>query len=167
MKVTVQWAARNALLRYPIQADSLEKVQAVLLAREKPGWFVWSLPYKVKLDSQQRVTSTILSPTSSIHMPTWPQYRSQPQACQDEWDSMWKALKSHEKGHGDLFESALSTMVAYLENQQTMSSSECEDYLKGQYIEIDKRQSRYDTETDHGRSRGVELTISADCRSKP
>jgi len=166
MKVNIRWGGRNAQLKYTVRGDTLEKVQSVLLAREEVGQFVWTLPYKLKFDAQQTITSLALSPASSIRMPTWPQYRLQPQVCQDQWDSMWKALQSHEKGHADLFESALATLVARLENMQTMQVGECETYITDRMKELDKQQRQYDVQTDHGRSRGVELTITEPCRSQ-
>jgi predicted secreted Zn-dependent protease len=167
MKVRTQWGARNARLTYRAEGDSLEKVNVRLLARDEVGRFFWEVKYALKLDATQAVTSIVLSPSSHIEMPVWPQYKSQSQPCQDAWNSMWRALHKHEVGHARIFETELSSIASDLENHSTLRGSEGDNYMRRRLAAIEKHQQQFDTQTDHGRSRGVTLMITQACRSKP
>lgn len=165
MKVTVTWGPRKARQSYVLQADSLEQALSVLQARDEWGRFEQRVPYKFKAKAQI-VTSVALSPTSSILLPRWPMYELQPQSCKDEWDRMLRALKGHEESHATLFESSFRKLVADLEKQTRMTVNDFDSYINRQFEQIQKESDEFDRKTDHGSSRGVELQINAECRSR-
>jgi len=163
MRVLVEWGDHRTPLRYTVQGSNLGQASSVLRARgHQAGLFSWHVAYHLYCAHRPTVTRIKFSPTSSILMPTWPQYRIQPRLCQEEWDSIWNALMRHEVGHADLFESRLDALVAHLAHEPPMNSSKCRLYIDYQLNDIKKRERQYDINTSHG-SRGVDITISRDC----
>lgn len=165
MKVVVNWGPRNARRTYRVRANNLEQALAVLQGREEWGLFEGSAPYRARI-RDRTVISVELSPTFSIQMPKWLGYRGQPQPCQDEWDRMWRALMDHERGHADLFEASVQKIVSHLEEQASMTRPDLDAYMAGQERQTQDASDSYDRATDHGASRGVELRIVPECRSR-
>lgn len=166
MKVNLNWGRRNTSATYRVRGADLDSVSRSLMARDEWGRFESNLPYKWAGDARGNVESVTLEPTFTITMPSWPLYRNQPQACKDEWDAMWRALREHEDGHRDLFEQGVATIVSKLESLDQATSGEVDNLMKSTRKDIQSEQDKYDTKTDHGRSRGVELTITDQCKAK-
>ena len=99
-------------------------------------------------------------------MPAWKAYRRQPQTCKDEWDQMWRALRKHEDGHREIFEKGLARLVSQLENAGKTSGAGLEQLIRNAEADSQREQNTYDNETDHGRSRGVEVSVVEACSKK-
>ena len=166
MKVDLQWGAKTTSARFTVNAANLESALKILNGRGEWGLFQGSFTYKWVGDGQQNVTLVRLSPTFTITMPSWPSYKDQPQACKDEWDAMWRALLSHEDGHRAIFEQAISRLVKKIEELQAAKGGEIDQMIAQARDQIQSEHDSFDTSTDHGRSRGVELNITEQCRSK-
>lgn len=166
MKVNLNWGRRNTSATYRVTGADLESVLRSLMARDEWGRFESTLAYKWAGDAQGNVKSVTLEPSFTITMPTWPPYRSQPQSCKDEWDAMWRALRKHEDGHKSLFEQGVATIVRKLESLNQATGSDVDNLMSQSESDIQSEQDKYDTSTDHGRSRGVELTITDQCKAK-
>ncbi len=166
MKVLLHWGARNTQATYRVEAADLESAAKVLNGREEWGHFAGRFSWKWTGDAKGNATSVRIEPTFTITMPSWPAYREQPQPCKDAWDEMWRALRRHEEGHKELFTDALSGLVDQLEALDAATGREIDDLMEKTESAIQSAQSEYDTKTDHGRSQGVVLTITDQCRTK-
>jgi len=166
MKVSVNWGARNISATFPVKATDLEGARDFLRKRDEWGLFHGHFDYTWKDDAQNNVYSVSIAPTFTITMPSWAAYRDQPQICKDAWDTMWRALREHEDGHRALFEPGLTSLVSRLEALETLKGHDLDELMKGVKSDMQAEQDKYDTETDHGASKGVELIIAQQCRSK-
>jgi predicted secreted Zn-dependent protease len=166
LKVYLNWGPKNRNAKFRVKANDLESAIAVLSGREEWGKFDSSCPYKWKDGRNGNVASITLTPTFTITMPNWPGYRNQPQKCKDEWDAMWKALYRHENGHRVRFENGISKLVNKLEAMESLKTNEVDAVMSQAKKRMQDRQDEFDRETDHGRSRGVEVTLTERCRKK-
>lgn len=169
MKVHLHWGKRAANAKFTVRAKSLEEAREALDARGDDEWgsFVSDVPYKTKTGADGNVVWVRIAPSFTLTMPTWPGYRKQPQECKDEWDEMWVALKKHENEHRRQFEEGINKLVTDLKALGPTTREKCEEEMDKAIAAIQKEHDAYDKQTDHGRSRGVELTITERCRSKP
>ncbi len=168
MEVRVNWVAKNTKARYRVEAADLESAVKFMSARDNNEWGVtdYDMQANWKPDAQDNVSAVTIDAKYTITMPRWPAYRSQPQKCKDEWDTMWVALRKHEDGHRERFEQYVSKLKSKLEALATATGRNVEEIVKQVISENASEQEKYDTSTDHGKSRGVELTITPECRSK-
>jgi len=166
MKVELNWGAKNSSAKYRLIAKDLDSVAKELGGREEWGKFDGELGFKWRGDAQGNATLVKLSPAYTITMPVWPHYRKQPQACKDAWDTMWRALKKHEDGHKQIFTHGVTDLVRRLEALRSAKGSEIDTMVVRASKEIQAKHDQFDRETDHGRSRGVELVISDECKPK-
>jgi predicted secreted Zn-dependent protease len=166
MKVNLNWGRKNTSATYRVTGADLDSVSSSLMARDEWGRFESHLPYKWAGDAQGNVNLVTLEPSFTITMPSWPLYRNQPQPCKDEWDTMWRALHKHEDGHRSLFEEGVATIVRKLESLDQLTRGDLDNLMRQTESDIQSKQNKYDTSTDHGRSRGVELTITEQCKAK-
>jgi predicted secreted Zn-dependent protease len=171
MKVDVRWGSKNKNATYRVKGADLESAMKFLVGRDEWGSFDGPILWKWKGDAKGNVSSVIIEPSYAITMPTWPAYRNQPQECKDMWDTMWHALREHEDGHReshrDIFERGVSRVVDKLEALEAATGGEIDDMMEKARSEIQGEHDAFDMKTDHGKSKGVELTISENCRSKP
>ena len=167
MNILLNWGAKNTGAKYRVKGADLESARKFLSGREEWGLFVGDFSYKWKGDAQSNVSLVRIEPKFTITMPSWPAYRNQPQQCKDEWDTMWRALGKHEDGHRDLFERGISQLLSKLEALEAATGREVDDFMEQARAEIQSEHDAYDTRTDYGKSRGVELSITEQCRSKP
>jgi len=151
---------------YRVDAADLESAWKFRRGRDEWGVFDYEIQSKWEHDAQGNVSAVTVEPEYTITMPSWSAYRSQPQKCKDEWDTMWRALRKHEDGHRELFENFVSKLVSKLEALATATVRDVEEIVKQVISENESEQKAYDTRTDHGKSQGVELTITPECRSK-
>lgn len=166
MKLDLSWGAKNSNAKYRLVGKDLGSVAKELGGRDEWGKFVGKLGLKWRGDAQGNATRVRLSPTYTITLPTWPHYRKQPQSCKDAWDTMLRALKKHEDGHKQIFTHGVAELVRKLEALREAKGSEVEALLARASKDIQAKHDRFDRETDHGRSRGVELVISEECKPK-
>jgi len=166
MKVDLSWGARNSNAKYRLASKDLDSVAKELGGRDEWGKFVGKLGLKWRGDAQGNATRVTLSPTYTITLPAWLHYRKQPQTCKDAWDTMMRALKKHEDGHKQIFTHGVSELVRKLEALRAVQGSEVEALSKRAAKDIQAKHDQFDRETDHGRSRGVELVISDACKPK-
>ena len=166
MKLDVNWGARNSNAKYRLAGKDLGSVAKELGGRDEWGKFDGKLGLKWRGDAQGNATRVRISPAYTITLPTWPQYRKQPQSCKDAWDTMLRALKKHEDGHKQIFTQGVTELVRKLEALRETKGSEVEALLARVNEDIQAKHDRFDRETDHGRSRGVELVISGECKPK-
>lgn len=166
MKVNLNWGKKNTSATYRVRGADLESALKFLMSRDEWGLFNSQLPYTWK-GNAQNVKEITLEPAFTITMPTWAAYRDQPQQCKDEWDAMWKALQKHEEGHRSLFEKGVSMVVTKLEGLETPTKGDIDNLMKQTESDLQTEQDKYDTRTDHGKSQGVELSISQQCKAKP
>jgi predicted secreted Zn-dependent protease len=167
MKVRVSWGARITNAAFKVKAADLEAVVRFLDARSEWGRFDHSFRYKWEGDSQGNVTSVTVTPAFTITMPRWPAYRDQAQTCKDAWDAMYRALRTHEDGHREIFEKGIATFTGKLEELKGTTKSSLEKFMDDWKVRLQSEQDKYDTETEHGKARGVELVITEPCKSKP
>lgn len=99
MKVTVSWGPKVTSATFQVAGANLEQAALALSERDEWGSFVGRLSHRWKGDARGNALSVQLDPSFTITMPVWRAYRNQPQECNDEWDSMWRALRKHEDGH--------------------------------------------------------------------
>jgi predicted secreted Zn-dependent protease len=166
MKVELNWGARNSSATYRVAGKDLGDVAKVLGGREKWGEFEGRIGYKWQGDAKGNATRVRLTPAYTITMPVWPGYRKQPQTCKDAWDTMWRALKKHEDGHKQIFTHGVSDLVSQLEALRNAQGSEIDTLVDKASKAIQAKHDKFDRETDHGRSRGVEIVLSDECKSK-
>jgi len=166
MKLDLSWGAKNSNAKYRLAGKDLESVTKELGGRDEWGKFDGTLGLKWRGDAQGNATRVKLSPTYTITLPTWPLYRKQPQSCKDAWDTMLRALKKHEDGHKQIFTHGVDDLVRKLEALQAAKGSEVETLLDRAGKDIQAKHDQFDRETDHGRSRGVELVILDECKPK-
>lgn len=166
MKIDIQWGAKNSGAKYRVTGEDLESVSQALAGREAWGEFDWTLNYKWLYDATGDVKRVRVIPAYTITMPAWPGYRKQPGECKEAWDTMWRALMKHEKGHLKIFERGIARIVRELEGLRAAKVAEVERLTTQANEEIEKEESQFDRETDHGRSRGVEIVIPGTCRRK-
>lgn len=167
MKLNLNWGKKNTSATYRVEGADLEAAANSMNGREEWGLFESHLPYKWDSDAQGNATSVTLQPTFTITMPSWPAYRDQPQQCQDQWDAMWRALRKHEGGHSDLFEKGVAKVVRKLESLEPTTGADVDKLMTQTESDLQSEQNSYDTRTDHGKSQGVELTITQQCKAKP
>lgn len=166
MKTRLNWGAKNSASRFKIKAADLEAAVNALNAHGEWGSFDGSFTYKRKADAQGNPVSVSLAPTYTIKMPSWSSYGKQPQACKDAWDAMWKALYEHEDAHREFFEQGISQLVKDLEALESPTADAIDNLMESARDSIQSKHDEYDRQTDHGRSRGVEVVIAEECRSK-
>lgn len=166
MKVNLHWGAKNSNAKFRVDGADLESVCKTLNNLSEWGKFEGSFPFSWKGDAQENVIFVRIEPTFTITMPTWPGYRNQPQECKDAWDAMWRALEKHENGHREIFERGVSKIVSDLEAMEDIKGSEINTLIQKAEKAIQDEHDKFDRETDNGRSRGVNLTISDKCKSR-
>jgi predicted secreted Zn-dependent protease len=166
IKVELNWGAKNSSATYRAAGKDLDGVAKVLSGRGEWGKFEGTIGYKWQGDAKGNATLVRLTPAYTITMPVWPGYRNQPQACKNAWDIMWRALKKHEDGHKQIFTLGVSDLVSKLEALRNAKGSEIDTLVGKASEEIQAKHDKFDRETDHGRSRGVELVLSDECKSK-
>lgn len=167
LKVNLHWGARNTNKKFRIGGRDLESVAKALSTREEWGSFAGSFTHKWKGDAKGNASVVNISPTFTIKMPTWQSYRDQPQACKDEWDRMWVALKKHEEGHRKIFERGIVNLVRDLEALGEPTGTNIDRLMKETGKAIQDGHNAFDRKTENGKARGVELTITSECASKP
>jgi predicted secreted Zn-dependent protease len=165
-KVELNWGAKNSSATYRVAGKNLDDIAKVLSGREKWGKFEGTIKCKWQGDAKGNATLVRLTPAYTITMPVWPGYKAQPQACKDAWDTMWRALKKHEDGHTQIFTQGVSALVSTLEALRNAKGSEIDTLVGKASKAIQAQHDKFDRETDHGRSRGVELVFSDECKSK-
>jgi predicted secreted Zn-dependent protease len=166
MKVDLNWGAKRLSAHYILKGADLEQALKVLMAREEWGKFEGNFTYKWKADEKGNVSSVTIEPTFTITMPSWPGYNKQPQQCKDTWDEMWHALRKHEDGHREIFEQGVAKLVKGLEEAGDTTGREVDDVMQKARSDIQDQHDEFDTQTENGKSQGVELVITQECRSK-
>lgn len=166
MKVILSWGPKRTNIKYRVAGADLERANQFLAEREEWGRFDGQFSYRWRGDARGNVLSVKLEPSFTITMPTWRGYRDQPQECKDEWDAMWRALRRHEGRHHNIFEQGLARLVGKLESLVGAKGTEVAALIKKENAIIQSDHNKFDRETDHGGSRGVELTITEKCKSK-
>ena len=163
MKVRVAWGKRRKS-KYRVNAPNLAAVEKALKSRTEAGEFAYSLKWKATHDAKGYVTSIVVEPSWKILMPVWPEYRTQPQRCKDEWDSMWRALERHEDGHRRIYREAVVQLTKQLEKLPRTRKEDLSTLVNQRIKELKEAQAKYDKKTEHGAARGVQLAITDDCR---
>ena len=118
-----------------------------------------------KLDKNKKVVSVEIVGGHSIEMPVWTGYKKAPQACQEEWDRMWKALEKHEQGHALVYLEGLLKLEFTLSNiaEGTITVAELDTHGKNAMAKMEEAQDQFETDTDKGRKRGVVLDPPGEC----
>ena len=163
-KVTVSWGPKEANRQFRVAGVDLAQVAVALSEREEWGGFVWRLTQEWKGNARGNVLPAKIEPSFTIRMPTWRAYRNQSQECKDEWDAVWQALERH--GHRAIFENSVTSMADILESLMEATSEDVDELIRRERVAIQSGQDDFDRETDHGRSRGVELAVTEKCSSK-
>lgn len=166
MRVVVNWGSRNTGATFNVRADSLDGALRFLNARDEWGLFSGNFTKRLVGDARGNATAITLGPTFTITMPSWRAYRRAPQSCKEEWDRMWHALRDHEDGHRQIFEQGFGRIVRDLEALQSPTVSQVDDLLERANNNMQSEQDAHDRATDHGRSRGVDLNITQECRAR-
>ncbi len=168
MKVVVNWGAKNTSAKYEVVARDLEGSLQFLMQRgDEWGSFLGDFQYRWSADGAGRVQTVTLSPTYTITMPNWRGYRRIAQECQNEWDTMWRALERHEDGHRAIFDQGITTLVSDLNALTSATGSQIDARMQQARSDIQDAHDAYDTRTDHGKSQGVELFIPEKCKRNP
>jgi predicted secreted Zn-dependent protease len=164
MKVRLSWGQRNSGGKFRVEGRNLEAVGQALGGLPEWGKFDGNIQYKWDPDGDGKVRVVKLTASFTISMPVWKQYGTQPAGCKEEWDRMWRALEDHENTHRKIFENGLTKVVNDLEALDATAGSEIDAFMERAKEAMQAEQDGYDRETDHGSSRGVELTVSDECR---
>jgi predicted secreted Zn-dependent protease len=163
VKVKIVWAGKDKST-FKVIAKTLGAAAKELDKRDEWGKFRGKVGFDYQSDENDYVTEVTLKPSYTIEMPVWANYKKAPKACQEEWDRMWKKLEEHEDGHRVIHLETLTTMQNTLGGQTNLPA----DQLKTDFAQMENdgqdNQDKFDTATDHGAKKGVELTITDECK---
>lgn len=165
--MSVEWGERSTNKTYTVSGDSLESVhKAMTQRRDEHGQFKSDIIWK-GTETNGIVNVVALLPSFVITMPSWPEYRTQPQRCKEEWDKMWKGLSRHENGHKAIFQQAVSKLRKTLEDSKIAASKkDIDSLLNKAVLACNEAQDKYDARTAKGANQGAILHIAQECRSK-
>ncbi|MEE9441925.1 MAG: DUF922 domain-containing protein [candidate division Zixibacteria bacterium] len=162
MKIEVHWGEMIDDAKFNLKGKDIKSIVQELNARDEWGKFDGSLGYKFNDTSKGIVTKVKLLPRYKITMPNWPAYRNQPQSVKDNWDNMYKALKTHENEHKQIMLTGLKNVQDYLGTLSKIKNDEFKIQIEDKIKEIKKKQDKFDVSTNHGADRGVELDIPSE-----
>lgn len=159
MKVLVHWGQKNTNAKFRMEGKRLADVRKSLDSRDEWGLFEGYVTDRSgRIDTRNGAVSRVtLTPWYKISMPSWPSYRQQAPRDQERWDTMWKALMEHERGHLDIFLRGFEKLTNDLKALEEVQESEIQTLLEKATEEIQEKHDAYDRRTDHGRSAGVVL----------
>ncbi len=129
----------------------------------------WSLSYTLSEKNGRHTVSEVLVEHSvSIDMPTWADYRNAPPCLQSSWDAMYLNLQKHENKHVELGKGVSEKLEHGLLSIPAQSSREAlNKIVKVTVAEIHREnravQSKFDSETDHGRDAGNNTVVLEEC----
>lgn len=103
-----------------------------------------------------RVARVSLIPAYKIIMPRWRNYPEQSKENKAKWDTMWKNLQLHENGHRNRFMNDVKSIAEELRARQ-WTIDEIKKHMERKIAEIWENQDKYEKETHHGLSQGVDL----------
>ena len=159
MKVEVSWDKKTNNAKFKVAGNYIRSAVNYLNSRSEWGSFIGNIKYRYWENAGKIVYKARLIPSYVITMPNWPAYRNQTQKIRDCWDTMYKALKKHEWGHREIFQQGLNKLIQDLQNLSNPTLNDLESLFNESVKTIQKKQDYYDTKTEHGAARGVEITI--------
>lgn len=116
--------------------------------------------YASRYDTKsKKVVKVDLTARPVIIMPRWGQYSKGTKEEKASWDKMYKALKKHEQGHHDIFETRIKAYKKELETGGDLTDKELKKSYDAFSKELQKKQDAYDSRTGNGKSQGVILVI--------
>jgi predicted secreted Zn-dependent protease len=163
VNIKTAWGKKEKTSSIKVTAKTLGGALDELSKRNEWGKFDWKIDYDYKANADNYLTEVILKPSYTIHMPTWASYGKSPEACQKEWDRMWKKLEEHEEGHRQIHLESLATIQRNLQGQTDLTVDQFEaDFAQWMQAGQDD-QAKFDTSTANGKNKGVELNIMSEC----
>lgn len=159
MKVEVHWDKKNNNAKYTVQGKDIKSAVQFMNSRGEWGDFKSSITHKHWENASNIVNKVRLIPSYVITMPNWPAYRNQTQDIKDSWDTMYKALLKHEEGHREIFQQGLNKLIQDIDDLPNPTPNDFESLFNQSIKAMQKKQDDFDTETEHGAARGVEIII--------
>lgn len=141
---------------WTVKGKTLDEVFKNLQKHKWWGRYVSNPKYAYK-DKDGIVTELTFKPQPVIFMPVWSGYAKATDADKKTWDTMWKALKTHEGKHHTLLLAEAESWKKAMDklgdvNKKTMQT---------EWVKFNKatqaKQDAYDTSSYHGGKEGVTL----------
>jgi predicted secreted Zn-dependent protease len=161
ISLNTKWGKKDEVT-FKVDAKTLKEAGDELNTRDEWGKFEGDITYDYK-STGGLVTEVTLKPSYTLSMPKWSGYDKAPQACQQEWDRMYKKLVEHEDGHRDVHAESLAKIEKWLEKAKDLKEKTFFDDFKKLVKEMQDNQKKFDKDTDHGAKKGVELNIAEEC----
>jgi predicted secreted Zn-dependent protease len=163
MAIGVKLTWKEGAKKIKIKAATLRGALKELKKREEWGLFEGGISPSVKKNGDN-VTELTIAGSCTIHMPEWSGYKSAPKACKEEWDRMWEALETHEKGHAKLYVDVVEKFADGLrKKEEAVTVEQIKALLKALDKKLDDDSDSYDTRTAHGEKDGATLNITSEC----
>jgi predicted secreted Zn-dependent protease len=163
MKTQLRISKKNGT--YTVGGETLQEAKNKLGSGEWGHFHPIAGKVNPKLDKSKKVVSVEIVGGHSIEMPVWTGYKKAPKVCQETWDRMWKALEKHELDHGMVYQEALVKFEITLSGiaEGTIGVDELSKLVAKAMAVMEQMQDKFESDTDHGRNRGVVLDPPADC----
>lgn len=147
----VEWVA------YTASGETLADLVAAIQHLPEAGSAEWHPSYDYVADDQGVVTSAEVAVSWKITLPTWDGYGAASQAAKDEWDRFAAALETHELGHLDLVERALTDL-----DQQMVGrpATELETFFNTTKDALQAASDAYDAQNNHGQNDGTVIDLN-------
>lgn len=147
---------------YDIRGTTWEQLRREIDAKGPRGWTGMAsgrVGYDLKTrpeGSRCAVASVQARAETKVQLPAWGNRFEGPRPLQVHWDSVYRTLDLHERGHVAInVEGArdLERAIKAIEPQDTCEAvvAEARRRAEGVWRSISQRQSEYDADTDHGR----------------
>jgi len=140
-----------------VVGTSLADVAALIAQEHESAKTEW-VPRYVAETAGETVSSATVTVETKITMPRWRGYTTATEPERREWDRFWTALQAHELGHVDLARSHMCVVDSALIGETLDSArqkwSDALDALRN-------ASDAYDQDTDHGRTQGTVIDVSA------
>jgi predicted secreted Zn-dependent protease len=152
----IEWVA------YDVDGTTLADVVANIAHLPEAGTAEWHPQYDYQADEHGVVSDVTINVGWKITMPNWTGRDSASQPAQDEWDRFWSVLETHERGHLELVDTALSTL-----DQQMIGKSvtAAQHAWNAALAKLQQDSNAYDTANDHGRKAGTIIDLSVESGS--
>jgi predicted secreted Zn-dependent protease len=162
VKVKTTWGSKSTSKSIKITAETLGDALKALQGLDEWGQFDGTIDHDYDT-ANDVVTQVTLKPSYKIQMPEWSGYSKAPKACQKEWDRMWKKLEEHEDGHRQVHQKTLTDLEASLKKKTDLTEDQWNKEFDAAIKKMQEDQKKFDSDTDHGAKKGVELNVSEEC----
>ncbi|MFT5423562.1 MAG: putative secreted Zn-dependent protease [Phycisphaerales bacterium] len=158
INVKSKWGSKKTENSIRLKAKTLGGALEELEKLDEWGEFDGQIGFAYKAKSK-KVTEVTLKPSYVIKMPVWAKYGGAPKGAKKEWDRMYKALEKHENIHRLLHLETYAIITDWLVKAEELTESDFKAQFKKLMTQGQKNQDKFDSSSDHGSKKGVELNI--------